>query len=86
MFFTENKAIDTSLFIDAENHQIVAEVFVDEFEEPIISVAATPRELIQELIASGEYDEDKLDMLLDSLYGAVEILEKYLNAEDGDEF
>lgn len=85
MYFAENKKFETVLFIDADNHQIVSELYVDGEEDPFTSVAASPREMVRELIESGDYDDDKLDMFLDTLYEAVEILEKFLNAEDGDE-
>lgn len=83
MYFNEKKSVETYLYLDADDHTVVTELFIDDYEEPYTFVSATPRELVKELVESGEYSDEKLDAFLDTLYQAVEILENYLNGEEG---
>lgn len=82
MYFTEKKTVETMLYLDAENHQVVTEFFIDDIEDPVTSLSASPRDLVTELVESNEYTTDQLDAFLDTLYQAVEILENHLNGEE----
>lgn len=82
MYFKEKKQVETFVYLDADDHTVVTEFFLDDFEEPFTVVSVTPRELVQELIESGEYTTERLDAFLDTLYAAVELLENHLNGEE----
>ena len=82
MYFKENKEVETFIYFDATSHEVITEVYFDKYEDPFISVSATPREMVQELIEGNEYTKDQLDMFLDTLYSAAELLENHLNNED----
>lgn len=84
MHYSKN-TIETTLYLDAASHEIVSEVFIDGVDDPIAAIAVGPRELVRSMIEDEGYTDDQLDMFLDSLYQAVEILENHLNGEEGED-
>lgn len=85
MYFVDNKSVETHVLLDPETHSVVVEVYMDDKEDPFTVICASPRDLVTEMLNSGEYDDDVLDAFLDTLYETVAILEDYLNAEAEEE-